>query len=79
MDVKKLKKLLKSLHTAQSFKKHGLKQLSTWAGLIVFVCVFDTELLTLVHNVLNSANLAEKVATGLSSLVLIAFNKIEKK
>lgn len=73
------KKLMKCLHSKESFKKCGLKQVSTWIGVIVFVCLFDNDLLTLVHNVLTDANLAEKIATGLGGFVLIMFNKKEDK
>lgn len=70
-----IKKTVKSFHTSKSFKKHGFKQISTWAGIFVFVCIFDNDLLVLVHNVLTSANLAEKLATGLAGLALVLFNK----
>ena len=67
------------LHSTESFKKYGLKQISTWIGVIVFICLFDNDLLTLVHNVLTDANLAEKIAAGLGGFVLIMFNKKESK
>lgn len=77
--MKAVKKIKGAFHTCQSFKKCGLKQVSTWVGIIIFVCVFDNDLLALVHNVLNNANLSEKLATGLSGLALVWFNKMENK
>lgn len=77
--MKVINKLLRCFHSKNSFKKYGLKQISTWLGIIVFVCLFDNDLLTLVHNVLTDANLAEKIATGLGGFVLIMFNKKENK
>ncbi len=73
------KKIMKYLHNKESFKRHGLKQISTWIGVIVFICLFDNDLLTLVHNVLTDANLSEKIAAGLGGFVLIMFNKKENK
>lgn len=73
------KQFCKYLHSKESFKKTGLKQISTWVGIIIFVCVFDKDLLVLVHNVLTDANLAEKIAAGLGGFVLIMFNKKEDK
>jgi len=72
-----LEKLLKCLHNKESFKNCGFKQISTWVGILIFICVFDNDLLVLVHNVLTDANLAEKIATGLGGFVLIMFNKKE--
>lgn len=77
--MKVINKLLSCFHSRNSFKKCGLKQFSTWIGVIVFVCLFDKDLLTLVHNVLTDANLAEKIAAGLGGFVLIMFNKKEDK
>lgn len=74
-----LKKLLGCFHNIQSFKKCGLKQLSTWVGILIFICVFNDDILILVHNVLTDANLAEKIATGLGGFVLIMFNKKGRK
>lgn len=74
-----IKKALKSLHTSQSFKKHGFKQISTWVGVFIFICIFDNDLLVLVHNVLTSANLTEKLTTGIAGAILVLFNKCENK
>jgi uncharacterized membrane protein len=74
-----VKKVLRAFHSSESFKKHGFKQISTWAGVLIFICVFDNDLLVLVHNVLTDANLAEKLGTGLAGLALVWFNKLEKK
>lgn len=77
--IELLKKALKAFHSTESFKKHGFKQISTWAGILVFICVFDNDLLVLVHNVLTDANLAEKIAGGLGGAILVLFNRIDKK
>jgi len=66
-------------HTIESFKKHGLKQISTWSGIAIFIFLFEDDLMGLVHNILRSANLAEKLATGLAGFVLVSFNKLGKK
>jgi hypothetical protein len=66
-------------HTVESFKKYGFKQLSTWAGIAIFILLFEDDLMGLVHNILRSANLSEKLATGLAGFVLVSFNKLGKK
>lgn len=73
------KKIKDAFHTIESFKKHGFKQVSTWMGVIIFICVFNNDLLMLVHRILISENLAEKLATGLAGFVLVWFNKLGKK
>ena len=70
-----IKCIFGALHNTESFKKYGFKQISTWVGVLIFICVFDDDLLVLVHNVLTSANLSEKLATGLAGAILVLFNK----
>ena len=72
-------KIKGAFHTLQSFKKHGLKQVSTWLGIVVFTLMFGNDLITLVHNVLTDAALAEKLAAGLSAIILVWFNKMGSK
>lgn len=73
------KKALKAFHNTETFKKHGFRQVSTWVGIFIFICVFDKEFHVLVSNVLSDVSLAGKVATALSGLILMWFNKLEKK
>ena len=68
-----IKKLLNQFHNLESFKKHGFKQLSTWAGVLLFVLIFNDELFILVHNVLTSANLSEKLSAMFSGAILVMF------
>jgi hypothetical protein len=71
------------IHTPKSFCQYGWKQLSTWIGLVLlamfFVCIFYQDLHTLVHNVLTSNSLSEKIITGLGGAVFIAFNRFNGK
>lgn len=73
-----IKNILKSFHSKRSFMKFGFKQLSTWIGALVFVCVFNKDLLALVTNVLTSDNLAQQIVVGLSGLIMVFFNRINK-
>lgn len=77
--MQSVKNLLKQLHTIKSFSKHGWKQASTWLGILIFVCIFYNDVLILVHNVLTSETLSEKIAAGLAGAILILFNKHESK
>jgi hypothetical protein len=77
--MKLIKKVKGYFHTCKSFKKCGLKQLSTWAGILIFVCVFNKDFVDLVNNVLTSDNLAQQVVVGLSGLIMVFFNRINKQ
>ncbi len=74
--MQKIKKCLKMLHTPKSFVKYAGKQTSTWIGLIIFIIVFRKDLFELVHNVLTSSMLSERIVTGLCGTILILFNKV---
>lgn len=73
-----IKNILKSFHDRKSFMKYGFKQVSTWVGIFIFICVFNKDLLTLVANVLTSDNLAQQIVVGLSGLIMVFFNRINK-
>lgn len=77
--MKAIKKIKRYFHTRESFKKVGLKQTSTWIGIIIFICVFHEDFFSLIHNILDNASLTEKLSAGLASLAITWFNKIEKK
>jgi hypothetical protein len=69
------------IHSPKSFCQYGWKQLSTWVGIslliIFFICLFYQDLHTLIHNVLTSNSLSEKIITGLGGAGFIAFNKFK--
>ena len=68
-----IKKLLEQFHSIESFKKNGFKQLSTWAGVLLFILIFNDELFILVHNALTSASLTEKLSAMFSGAILVMF------
>ena len=78
MKIPSKKKLLEMFHNIESFKKMGVKQLTTWAGIFIFSLVFNNDLFVLVHNILTSDNLAEKIAAGLSGAILILIKGKDK-
>lgn len=67
------------IHTPRTFFKFGLKQKTTWIGLIGFICFFYKDIHTLVHNILTSAALVQKIITGLGFLSLVLFNRYKNK
>lgn len=77
--MKVIKKIRRAFHTRESFKKFGLKQTSTWVGIILFICVFHEDVFGLMHNILDNASLSEKLGAGLASVVITWFNKIDGK
>lgn len=70
-----LKKYLAILHTPNSFIQYGFKQVSTWLGIALFIAVFYQDIHTLIHNVLTSSMLSEKIISGLCGIILILFNR----
>jgi len=62
-------------HNLESFIKHGLKEWSTWVGIAVllFGAVYYKEINQLIHNVLTSQLMADKIIDGLAILAGFLF------
>ncbi len=71
------KNLLDCFHSKESFKRYGLKQASTWLGLVIFMCFFGKDVITLVHNILTDIDLASKIAGGLAGVIMVLFDKLK--
>lgn len=71
------KNLISCFHSKQSFMKYGLKQASTWLGIVIFICFFGKDLIALVHNVLTDIDLASKIAGGLAGVIMVFFDRLK--
>jgi hypothetical protein len=69
-------------HTPKTFLKFGLKQKTTWFGIILVICFiysFRQDFKYLISHVLRDPSLIGSIASGLGGSALVLFNRYKPK